>query len=79
MSHKYMDAFNKDVERLLKELKTLNSALKKNPSDTASKAKLDKMRPFLTEDALKKRQEVAAKLDSKDTGKIVKECGLPGW
>ena len=77
MTHKYMDAYHKDVDRLLKELVVINKALLKNPQDAKAKAARAKLAPFLTKEALDKRRELANKLDRDDTGKAVKECGLP--
>jgi hypothetical protein len=77
MSHKYMDAYHKDLDRLLKEMKAANAVLKKKPTDPAATAAKKKLAPFLTKSALLKRKELAQKLDFDDTGKMVKDCGLP--
>lgn len=77
MSHKYIDAFNKDLDRLIKELEGLNKILSKNPEDPKARAAKAKLAPFLTQKALEKRRDLALKLDSQDTERIIKESGLP--
>jgi hypothetical protein len=79
MSHQYMDAYHKDVDRLLKEAAAIKAKLDKNPMDKTALAAKKKLAPFLTKEALLKRREFAQKKDSEDTGKMVKQCGLPGW
>ena len=74
-----MDAFHKDVDKLLEKLKKLNGALKKNPKDTDAKKERDALAPFLTKEALEKRMDHAKKLDGEELGKIIKSAGLPGW
>ncbi|MBQ0957653.1 hypothetical protein KAK06_01660 [Ideonella sp. 4Y11] len=77
MGHKYIDAFNKDLDRLLKELERLNKVLSKNPEDAKAKAAKAKLAPFLTRQALEKRRDLALKLDQQETEKIIKDSGLP--
>ena len=79
MSHKYMDALHKDVDRLVKELEGFNKVLKKSPTDKTALAGVAKLKPFLTKESIEKRIQMALKMDSADTGKAIKECGLPGW
>ncbi|MBQ0929924.1 hypothetical protein [Ideonella alba] len=77
MGHKYIDAFNKDLDRLLKELEGLYKVLSKNPEDAKAKAAKAKLAPFLTRQALEKRRDLALKLDQQETEKIIRDSGLP--
>jgi hypothetical protein len=77
MGHKYIDAFHKDLDRLIKELEGINKILSKNPEDAKAKAAKAKLAPFLTQQALEKRRDLALKLDLQETAKIIKDSGLP--
>jgi hypothetical protein len=77
MSGDHTEAFFDDANRLLDQLKKINAALKKDPQNKKALAEKEKLAPFLTEQALKKRQELAAKLDLQALGKTIKETGLP--
>ena len=79
MTHKYMDALVKDLDRLFKELETHHKALKQAPGNAAAQAAIKKLAPFLTKEAVEKRYELAQKMDLQETGKMIKQCGLPGW
>ena len=77
MAGDYTEAFFKDANRLLDQLQKLNATLKKAPQDKKALKEKEKLAPFLTEEALKKRQDLAAKLDRQAMGKTIKDCGLP--
>lgn len=55
----------------------MNKILSKNPEDPKARAAKAKLAPFLTQKALEKRRDLALKLDSQDTERIIKESGLP--
>ncbi len=73
----YMDAFAKDVNRLLGELEKISKALKKNPNDAKALKQRKDLEPFLEAKALKRRQDKAAEMDLAAMGKTIKDCGLP--
>jgi hypothetical protein len=77
MSGDYTDAFFEDVNRLLDELAKVNVVLKKDSQNKKALAEKEKLAPFLTEQALEKRQLLAAKLDRQALGKTIKNAGLP--
>ncbi len=77
MGHKYIDAFHKDLDRLIKELEALNKILSKNPDDPKARAAKAKLAPFLTQKTIENRRDLALKLDLQDTAKIIKDSGLP--
>jgi predicted nuclease with TOPRIM domain len=73
---RYVDALVKDLNKLEADMDAINKALKKNAADKAALAAKAKLAPFLTADALKKRYDLATKLDQQDMLKRVKECGF---
>ena len=57
----YLDALQKDLERLTKDAKEL--AKKMKSGDKKSQEAFEKLQPFLEPDSLKKRYDLATKLD----------------
>ncbi len=72
-----MDAFGKDVKRLLGRLKKVDASLKKTSSNPKAAKRKQDLAPFLTEDAIQRRQKPAADLDRQALGKIINDSGLP--
>jgi len=75
----HYEAFMKDVNRLLDEVKAAKKVLKSKPNDAAALKKVKDASPFLTKAAIDKREALALKLDKADLGKTIKATGLPGW
>jgi hypothetical protein len=76
MAMKYVDALMKDLKKLNADMDAIKKALDKNAADKTALAAKAKLAPFLTEASLKKRYDLAVKLDQQEMLKRVKECGF---
>ena len=67
----YLEALQKDLERLTKDAKEL--AKKMKSGDKKSEEAFNKLQPFLEPDSLKKRYDLAAKLDLAELNQTLKK------
>jgi hypothetical protein len=67
----YLDALNKDIARLKKDAEELSKKMKSG--DKKSQEAYEKLRPFMKEESLKKRFELAAKLDAAELNQTLKK------